>query len=76
MTHRILGTGLLLAAFVAFPAADAFAQKDKKKEKPAEVAPPTDSDKLKASEFAGTLKTVPGTDRTFTMDVEHVTLVP
>lgn len=70
--HRLIGAAFLLTAFIALPCLDAWAQ-DKKKGK----APPTvaDSAKLPAGEYVGILKSTPGTDRMFSIEVEQVRLV-
>jgi hypothetical protein len=54
----------------------AHAQKKKKADddKPARAA--LDSDKLRVTEFVGTLKTTPGSDRTFVLETETPQLVP
>jgi hypothetical protein len=75
MLRRLLGAGLLLGVLLALPAGDLLAQ-NKKKADPKKDAPPADSDKLAAGDFAGALKSVPGTDRLFTLEVQQVTLVP
>src|SRR4051794_35030627 len=71
---RLIGAALLLAAIVALPAADLWAQDKKKDDKPAPKS--ADSDKMPAGEFYGILKSTPGSDRTFTIEVEQVRLVP
>jgi len=75
MSRRLYCTGILLAAAVALtalPSAEVLAQK---KAKAKQAKAPVDSDKLAGSEYAGTLKSTPGTDRMFTLDVEQDTLV-
>jgi hypothetical protein len=74
MNRRWLGAGLLVAALVVLPSVDVYAQK-KKKDGPKKSDVPVDSAKL-SGEFVGTLKTVPGTDRLFTVDTETKQLVP
>jgi len=72
---RLIGAALLLAAFAALPAVDAWAQDKKKKDdKPAQKT--ADSDKMPAGDFYGILKSTPGSDRNFTIEVEQVRLVP
>src|SRR5262245_59679449 len=74
MRHRLIGASLLLAAFVLLPSLDARAQGKKKSDIP--PAKTTDSDKLAGGEFTGTLKSVPGTDRMFTVQTQTKQLVP
>jgi hypothetical protein len=59
MRLRTLGAGLVLALLIALP----LLADDKK--------PALDSDKLTPGEFAGKLKTTPGSDRSFTVTVEY-----
>ncbi len=66
--RRLVGMALLLVALVLVPALDVQAQKGK--------GAPVDSSKLSAGEFAGVLKTVPGSDRTFTLEIQTVTYTP
>jgi len=72
--RRLVGASLLTLAFLAACAVEAHAQKDKKKDDKKDQ-PAVDSAKL-SGEFAGTLKTTPGTDRTFLVSVEVKKLVP
>jgi hypothetical protein len=72
MRHRLIGVSLLLAAFVALPAMEVHGQGKKKKDQ----VKTSDSDKLSSGDFTGTLKSVPGTDRMFTLEVETKQLVP
>jgi hypothetical protein len=74
MRRRLLGASLLMAALVAVPIAEVHAQKKKGDDKPA--AKPVDSAKLKAGEYAGTLKSVPGNDRVFLVELESTSVVP
>lgn len=74
--QRLFGTAFLMAAFFALPFMEALGQNAKKKD-PAPVAgTPTDSGKLAPGAFEGILKSTPGSDRTFTVDVEIVKMVP
>jgi hypothetical protein len=70
MRHRLIGASLLLATFILLP--NLGAQAPGKKGGP----PAVDSDKLKTGEFLGTLKSVPGTDRQFKVEVQTNQLVP
>jgi len=70
--RRIVGMGLLLAAFVLMSSFEGFAQDPKKDKK---NTMPVDSAKLDSGEFVGVLKTVPGSDRLFTMEVQTVKYV-
>jgi len=72
--RRLVGATLLLAAFVLVPGIDVHAQKTK----PGKVKelPNVDSSKLGAGEFTGTLKSVPGSDRLFNLEIEQRKLVP
>jgi hypothetical protein len=64
MRSTSLGTALLAGLFLILPASAQDRKKDKK-------APPTvDSDKLAAGEYTGKLKTTPGSDGEFTVEVE------
>ena len=74
MKRRLLGAGLLLAAIFALPAVELHAQKKKKGAAP--VAAAGDSAKLPAGEYVGYLKTTPGSERGFTLEIEQVKLVP
>lgn len=64
---RVLGTGLLTLAMVGLAALDIHAQ-----EKKAAIAAESiiDSAKLKPGDFAGYLKTVPGPDRKFILEID------
>jgi hypothetical protein len=74
--QRLIGTALLTAAFVALPSMEAWGQKDKKKEDGPAPGGATDSEKIPAGEYVGVLKTTPGSDRTFTVEIETTRLVP
>jgi hypothetical protein len=69
--RRFVGVGLLLASFVLLATLDAFAQEEKKDKPPA-----IDSSSLVSNEHVGILKTVPGSDRLFTLEVQSVKYVP
>jgi hypothetical protein len=73
--RRLIGTAMLAAAFLALPSMEAWGQKDKKKDGPAAGAPKEGED-LPAGEYIGILKSTPGTDRSFTVDLETTRLVP
>jgi len=75
MFRHLIGAVLALGLVLAVPTGDAFAQK-KNKKKDGDVAPAKDGDKLSAGEYTGTLTSVPGTDRSFGMDVAQQKLVP
>jgi hypothetical protein len=68
--RRLVGASLLGFVFLALPAFELYAQKDKKKD-----APAVDSSKL-SGEFVGTLKTTPGSDRVFILTTETQKLIP
>jgi hypothetical protein len=70
MKRRLLGLCLLLSLAVALPSF-----LEAQAPKPAPKAP-TDSDKLQSGEFTGTLKTTPGSDRTFILTINQRTLQP
>jgi hypothetical protein len=70
MRHRLIGASLLLAAFILLP--NLGAQAPNKKGTPIT----TDSDKLTSGEFTGILKSVPGSDRMFTLEVQTNQLIP
>ncbi len=72
MRRRLVGLVLLLAALVLF-APSGFAQKNKKNKAAAE---PVDSAKLASGEYVGLLKSVPGSDRNFSLEVQTVRYVP
>jgi len=67
MLHRFLAVGLFAALVVVLPltAAD---EKKGKKDDPKQT--PVDSDKLPAGDYTGKLLTAPGTDGTFTLQIE------
>src|SRR5262249_39521749 len=69
MIRRLIGAALMLAAVVACLATEAQAQKKPKK------AANLDSDTLPANSYSGTLKSVPGTDRMFNVEIEQKTPV-
>jgi hypothetical protein len=71
MRQRFLGACLLLTSAIVLPALPA-APGDKKKAKNA----PLDSATLKAGEFTGKLKAVPGSDRLFLVTVETKVAIP
>jgi hypothetical protein len=66
MFNRFLAGGLLAALVVAVP----LAADDKKPKKDDPKQTPVDSDKLPAGDYTGKLITAPGTDGTFTLQVE------
>jgi len=72
MRRRSIGAILLIAALLLLPTA--LNAKGKRKAKNDE--PPIDSAKLMPGKFFGTLKTVPGSDRTYIVTVETANLVP
>lgn len=67
MTRRLIGMGLLATVFLTLPALDVHAQN---KKKAANAGPVIDSGKLNAGEYAGTLRSAPGSDRRFSIEVE------
>jgi len=67
MYRRLLGAGLLVVMFLSLGAPATWAQKPDKKP----AAAPTDADTLPPGESSGKLKSVPGTDGTFTVGVEY-----
>jgi hypothetical protein len=73
MLSRLVGSSVLAATFVLMPV---LAQGPDKKKGPAEPGAPRDSDTLRAGEFTGKVKSVPGSDRLFTVEVVHRFLVP
>lgn len=78
MRRRMFGACLLLTAFMLMVAAvESHAQNKKKKPDNDNPASTTiDSDKLRAGEFIGTLKSTPGSDRIFLLEIETPQLVP
>src|SRR5262249_38751836 len=70
-----VGATLLLAAFVALPHIDLHAQNPKKNQGKVKELPSADSSKFGAGEFTGTLKSVPGSDRMFNLEIEQRRLV-
>jgi hypothetical protein len=70
MKRRLLGLCLLLSLAIALPS-----MLEAQAPKPATKAP-TDSDKLQAGEFSGSLKSTPGSDRTFILKIDQRTLQP
>jgi hypothetical protein len=71
MRHRLIGGVLLAAAILLLPMALHAQGKKNKNDQP-----PIDSAKLTLGKYFGTLKSVPGSDRTFIVTVEIATLVP
>jgi hypothetical protein len=70
MCRRLVGVGLLLAALILYFSPSGYAQKDR-------TAPDgVDSSKLASGEYVGLLKTVPGSDRLFSLEVQTVKYVP
>jgi hypothetical protein len=70
--RRVMGASLLVAMVIGLPGlldAQAPAKKDNQ-------GAPKDSATLQSGEFSGTLKSPPGTDRTFVVAVESRTLKP
>ena len=63
---RRFGALALMASFVCLPAADAWAQKGKKKDGLSEKV---DSSKLAATKYAGVLKSSPDKDRFFDLEI-------
>jgi hypothetical protein len=72
--RRLVGASLLTFVFLAVPAIELHAQKDKKKKDDKPDTPAVDSSKL-SGEFVGTLKSTPGTDRVFILTTETKKLV-
>ena len=74
MIRRPLGAALLLVAFVfATTSPEALAQK---KDKRGVAGPSIDSAKLAPGEYTGILRSSPGPDRTFTIQVAQTQIVP
>jgi hypothetical protein len=76
MNRRNLGAAVLMLAITGLPSMEALAQKEKKKGDKSEPAPALDASKLKSGEFVGVLKSTPGANRMFTIEVEQTKLVP
>jgi hypothetical protein len=76
MNRRLFGASLLLAAFVALEAPQAFGQKDTKGGDPKAGDTTIDSDKIAPGIYSGTMKSAPDTDRMFTLEVETTRIVP
>ncbi|MFO0845164.1 MAG: hypothetical protein U0797_22725 [Gemmataceae bacterium] len=77
MRRRAFGAGLLAAASVlALPVADSPAQNNKKDDPDRAKAKTVDSARLAPGEYAGTLASVPGTDRTFVLELQSRSAVP
>jgi hypothetical protein len=72
--RRLVGVGLLLAAFALLLTPGSYAQNAGKNGKGNQVA--LDSSKLSAGEYVGMLKTVPGSDRLFNLEIQTVKYVP
>jgi hypothetical protein len=76
MQRRLVGASLLaLAVVFTVPSVEVHAQKKNKFAVPP-ATKPTDSSKLAPGEFVGTLKSIPGTDRLFSIEYESQQLVP
>ena len=75
MTCRPLGAALLLAAF-AVVTTSPVASGQGKKNKGGNSAPSIDSAKLGPGEYVGILRSSPGTDRTFTIQMTQTRVVP
>jgi hypothetical protein len=76
MRRRVFGAALLAAFVFALPGVESVAQ-TKKKDAPDKAKPKAvDSAKLPAGEYAGTLASVPGADRTFVLEKETRSAVP
>src|SRR5262245_21594449 len=71
MLRRLFGVSLLGGLLVIVPAPDAQAQKKPDGKKPLDK--PADAEKLTGGEFVGILKSTPGSDRMFTVEVEKKT---
>jgi len=71
---QIVGGVFLVALFLLLSTEQAQGQAKKKPDPAAGI--PTDSDKLAPGEFVGLLKSVPGSDRHFTLEMESSRLVP
>lgn len=72
--HRLAASCLLSLVFLAVPAVELHAQKEKDKKKKMDAPEVVDSAKL-SGEFVGNLKSTPGTDRIFSLTVETKKLV-
>jgi hypothetical protein len=68
MIRRLIGAALMLAALAAFVGSEAQAQKKPKKDKPAATL---DSATLPVGDYSGILKSVPGTDRMYNVEIEQ-----
>lgn len=73
-SRRVWGPCLLLVGFSLVLNGPALAQKKKPKDD-APAKPAVDSGKLAAGEYVGVLKSLPGTDRLFTLEFESKQLV-
>lgn len=74
MLHRVFALGLLTALVFLLPA---FAADDTKaKKNDPSLMEPIDSDKLSPGDYTGTLLTTPGSDNTFTLQIDTTHYVP
>jgi hypothetical protein len=71
--RRLIGLGLLLALFALSASLNVLAQEEKKKKG---TTTEVDSADLKPGEYVGILKTVPGSDRVFSVEVQSTKYVP
>jgi len=76
MLRRLIGASLLVAAILTLPSLSEGRAPDKKKGQAVDPKPATDSAKLTSGEFAGTLKSAPGSDRTFILTTSTKRLEP
>ena len=72
--RRFVGVGLLLASFALLSTLNGYAQDPVKKGKV--TTSPLDSSNLTGDEYVGVLKSVPGSDRLFNLEVQTVKYVP
>jgi hypothetical protein len=68
--RRFLGAILLITLIFGLPLAESYAQN--KKAPPVAKAPAIDSEKLGSGDYVGTLKSTPGSDRMFILEIEDV----
>jgi hypothetical protein len=71
--RRLIGTSLLLVGVITLPGI-LVGQAPANKNTP--NGPTVDSDKLHPGQFTGTIKSIPGTDRTFTVTIPSKNLAP
>jgi hypothetical protein len=76
MSHRPFGASLLLATFVlVLPSTEAYGQKKRNMNIPGASGPALDSGTMAAGEYVGYIKTIPGTDRVFSIEIDSPQLV-